>query len=649
MDYNGNSQIHNSTTVWTQPQTDEQRRYYSKHAAEKRVFGWITTVFQGAHAFIAFAAWTAIYIWVFQKIPFLMPVAPFLAGATLLALHVLFRTTWQTYWYDRLDDDPNTDSPVWVPVVIMVILLFAEIQGARQYLTGQVKPPEKQGTDYIAGEHNTALAAIEQAYRNDQAAIESTYKQKERAVALQYDRQIRSARNRSADTAEERRDRANRVATLERQRDAALAPVLGAKADALEKARISYADSKTAANNRHQQALAAIDNANASEVARYTSDLGNVNTYAWVLSVALLILIAGLSYRCVRINVMSGIIPLRNYTVLDAHGSLPERIWTALSDAINRRGLQFAVFLHRILSPRKEITSFDGTVVARPGTYNTPPGFFPTEPAADDLALRQKVAQKIMREATAGKVIITPELLEEELQKARAHNGTYFDTPLGKPEPSQAQARTGEGYLNPAAQHPRPTADEMLEYWRGMVENQLNAYDRYVISGQPGKAQSTQEYILTDPMSPIVKEGQRLGLRWGVHDGQFKVGRRDRSHLVPLDSLTAAALDSPTPIHAEEPDELFKQNVELFKQNILPYSDDAGKVIGVKYKKRDNNWTTYDYNTVRGQWKIYHLRAQKGEISDAVQDGLEKWEYAMSLFEEGRAELERENIHAISL
>ena len=180
MDFSPNNQIsghlHKSTTVWTQPATDEQRSYYSKHAAEKRVFGWITTLLQTAHGAVAFAAWTAIYLWVFKNIPFLLPTAPFLAGGTLIALHILFRTTWQTYWYDRLDDDPNTDSPIWVHIAIIILLLGAEIQGARQYLAGQVAPIERHNTDDIDGAYRTEAASIEQAYRNDAAAITDLYK-----------------------------------------------------------------------------------------------------------------------------------------------------------------------------------------------------------------------------------------------------------------------------------------------------------------------------------------------------------------------------------------------------------------------------------------------------------------------------------------
>lgn len=646
---------HNSTTVWSQPSTPEQRHYYSKHAAEKRVFGWITTLLQTAHGAIAFAAWTAIYLWVFKKIPFMLPLAPIIAGGTLVALHVLFRTTWQTFWYDKLDTDPNTDSPIWVPLAIVILLLGAEVQGAKQYLAGQVEPAAAKETGQTDAEYNTTIASIEQAYRNEAANIADVYK----AKTAPLDRQIAAARARSADNDAERRQQRARIATLQAQRDA----VLTQKAAALEKALATATESRNKATARRDEAIAVIDTHNAGELARYTAEMGSVSAYAWVLSVGLLFLIAGLSYRTVRINVKSGILPLRNYTILDAHGSIPERICTAITDALNRRSLQFAVFIHRFFSPKKAITSFDGTVVAQPGTYNTPEGFYPGQHGqhqVSDHEASQKVLHKFYIHAAQNPGWQpSEELYASEIQKAKTLNGTYNAAPLGKTEPSPAPARASEGTPTPPAPHLArygTTPDgyaELIRHWRGHVEAQLQAYDQAVLNRQPGAAAAIQDYVFTDPNSHIVKEAKRLHLEYGIREGDFVVRRRDRQHYTPLHLVTFDTLDQPHPAPspaASDDEELFKQNPNLFKQNILPQKDASGRVIGIQYKKKDGNWTAYDYNTVSGQYRIYRKRADKGEASEAVADGLEKWEYAMSLFQEGREELaSRPNLQPIAL
>lgn len=656
MDYNGNSQnsghLHNSTTVWTQPQTDEQRTYYSKHAAEKRVFGWITTLLQTAHGAIAFAAWTAIYLWVFKNITFMLPTAPFLAGGTLFALHVLFRTTWQTYWYDRLDDDPNTDSPIWVPAAIIVLLLFAEVQGARQYLSGQVTPVQAQSTDDIDQDHATTLASIEQLYRNQCNQIADVYK----AKMAPLDRQIAALRARSADTDQERRSNRARIATLQSRRD----QVLTEKAAALEAALATATASRNSEIGRRESAVAAVDNHNAGELARVTAELGSVSTYAWVLSIGLLALIAGLSYRTVRINVKSGILPLRNYTVLDAHGSIAERLYTAFGDAINRRALQFAVWIHRLLSPSQAITSFDGTVVAKPGTYNTPEGFYqpdfqPVERV--HLKTEEEAAREVLEKMAANPgIALTPAQIRQEIALSQRTNGQYRNMPLGKPEAPAGPAEQPAGAATRQQPAPTRTYEQDLQYWKGMLLAQLAAYDKAILAGDKGTATAIQDFISTDGNSPVVKEGRRLHLVWGVLNGDFVVGRSDRGHYVPLEKVTEEALLSPSEpsgmsLPAED-EELFKQKPNLFKQKIQAHKDDTGLVIGIKYQKENGNWTTYAYPAVKAQYQIYLQRAQKGEVTPAVSDGLEKWEYAMTLFPQGRSvvyadRVERENMQVI--
>lgn len=174
--------------------------------------------------------------------------------------------------------------------------------------------------------------------------------------------------------------------------------------------------------------------------------MANAGTTGWIISAVLLLLICALGYAQVRINVNSGILPKRNFTVLDAHGSMIERIATALGDAINRRTLQFSVWLHRLLSPSKELQSFDGTVVARPGNYNTPKGVLvhpnnPPLPSEPDLlgAAYQKVSEKVaaLQQQYPGYQPVQA-VLNKELNKALQMNGTYASAPweddsLGKP------------------------------------------------------------------------------------------------------------------------------------------------------------------------------------------------------------------------
>jgi len=614
-----------STTMWTQPQTDEQKRYYSKHSPKRKVYGWIMTLLQTAHGFLSFAAWTSIYLWVFAKVPELLFLAPILSISTLFALHILFRTTWDTFWYDRLDDDPNTDSSVFMPLAIIALLLFAEVNGARQYLSAQVKPIERMATTEVDNSHHTTIAAAESSYDRDKKEINSIYKEKERAAAAPFNRQINAMAARGEKTG-----------AVQSQRDKAVNAIRQQKADALQAAFQQYTSRKSATEARTQANLTTIDNHNASEAARYTEELGSVGTYAWVLSVALLSLIAGLGYVRVRINVKSGILPLRNYTVLDAHGSVIERFATAFGDSFNRRSLQLAVWFHKALSPKKAITSFDGTIVSRPGTYNTPPGFF-QNPSEDENALRAKVFLKLSQEAKAGGIQITDEMLGEELAKARSMNGTYLSTPLsgGKPEPLATSA--------PAGGSPYPadhiTYDQKLREWADLFMRLIGIYDREMSQGRALQAQEQMQYINSNA-GPIVKGANILGLKYGLIPGQPEVmvwKVENPAVKIPLSHVCESAFTTSTETpEAGETEDLFKQSLSVFKQTILPQRNEHGQVIGVKYKKREGDWVTYPLTQVEAYARNYTQRANK-KPTQANTEGLEKWKYALSLFEANAA------------
>ncbi|HAD11852.1 MAG TPA: hypothetical protein DCF33_05365 [Saprospirales bacterium] len=638
---------HKSTTVWTQPLTDDQKRYYSKHAGERRVFGWISALLQIAHGFLAFAAWSAVFYWVLSSIPGLHFMVPFLAGGSLLALHVVFRTTWETYWYDKKDNDPNTDSPLWLPVAIIAVLLFTEVWGARKFLEAQVKPPAKANTEQVEVAYSNIIAAIDQDYNQAKANTEQVYSAKIAAATSKYDRQIKTLKRRQASSPAEAKSIRSQIAALEAQRDNAAAPILSEKASKLEKELDKANARKDQENGRRDKALADIDNGNASEIQRHLSDLGNVDTFAWLISVTLMGIISALIYRMVVINVKSGIIPLRNYTILDAHGSAPERIWTAISDAFNRRSLQLSVWLHRILSPNHAITSFDGTVVAKPGTYNTPEGFYPPTPQDDEAALRAKVFQKVMQEAKDGGILVTPQMLENELAKAKAMNGSYLSSPMsGKTEPSAKAAPQAEGHT-PTPQAPTQEfsdTDGFLQRWAGRMETQIRSYDQAMSEGRALDAHEIMRY-LNDRSAPLNKEAERLGISYGTDPSDdelqvWKVGNPE--HKVPLSMLSQAALEASDP---KDPNnthiDLFKSDLNQIQQDVknevLPYLEN-GRVIGVKYLKDDGTWSVIGEAATASRLRIQQKYAAQENPSPKVLRGLQKWRYAMQLIQDGKKE-----------
>lgn len=422
-----------STTMWTTPQTEEQRRYFSKHAPKRRVYGAMMFVFQCLHSFLAFAAWKAIFDWAFTFVPMFQPAAPFMAGIMLIAMHALFGVTWSTYWYDKLDNDPKTDSGVALPILLIVALLAAEIYGSTEFFQGLVKPAEQRDVAVFDNHSARTGEALEKQYASTKAEIAALYTEKAKAATLPFDNRIAALQRRRIDSDAERKSIAGQIAAIKRQRDQAAEPIAAEKAAALAEALADYKRKSARAYDvteaQRSEALAH----NTAEAERYQRERANAGSLAWLISVVLLSIIAGLGYVRVRINVKSGIIPQRNFTVLDAHGSAFERIATAFGDAFNRRSLQLAVWFHRFLSPNHALQSFDGTVVATPGQYNTPKGVFtehntPAPPSDGESlgAAYAKVFAKVerIRQQVPNYTPSKP-VLDNEMSKALTMNGSY--------------------------------------------------------------------------------------------------------------------------------------------------------------------------------------------------------------------------------
>lgn len=598
-----------STTVWSTPTSDEQKKYFSKHASERRVFGIISAFLQGAHGLLAFASFSAIFAWAVQSAPALSFVIPFASVATIIALHMLFRTTWSTYWYDKLDADDKTDSPIWVPVAIMGLLLIVEVNGASMFLENQVKPVSKQGTEQVEQGYSEITKAIESDFAAETAQINSLFAEKTKAAAAPFERQIKSL-SRKVNQGDSYAK--SQTASLKAQRDRTLEPIMAAKTAAIEAAMAKKTARKDAEDTRRLSAVTMIDNHNAGEVSRYLSQTGKVNTYAWVLSVVLLTIISALLYRLVCINVKSGILPLRNYTVLDAHGSVLERLFTALSDAFNRRGLQLAVGIHRALSPKGAITSFDGTVVATPGSYNTPEGFFPSPPTPQATERRKTIA------------------IDNPVANTLWSNGAASQNVRG--------SYMGNEALPEARKAPSPTEaseDKLLKNLAARIQGQVSRYDHAMKSGDQKGAEEALSY-LNNPSGPIMTEAKRLGIQFGAinEDDEVVVWRVENpDHKVPLSMVSESALNAwGNPISAQDSENRFKSDLNLYKDEIRLITN--GTLVGISYKKEDGTWSALGKSGVKSRYGIAMKNAEDENPSQKVLHSAGKWAYAWQLIEE---------------
>jgi len=360
-------------SMWSAPSTPEQQAYYSTHSPKRRVFGIAQTGLQVAHIALAFAAWQGIFQWAFRNFEPMLEAVPYIAFAVLVLLHIIWRATWDTYWYDKLDDRTETDSSIWLPLAIAVVLLVSEKQGATLYFAGQVKPPTATNTATLDEQFAAKLGAFDARYERERSDLEAVWTAKAQGAAARFERDIAAWQRRKATSEADRQFIARNIATLSRQRDAAVAKATEGKAEEMHRLLAEHEQRKDQAESRHLALLDRADNSNAAELTRYQADLSDVERFAWLISLFFVGCAAALGYARVRINVRSGILPLRSYSTLDQHGSALEKFWIALADGTSRQLHRASVALHRALSPRESLTDFDGNVVIAAGDYNSNP------------------------------------------------------------------------------------------------------------------------------------------------------------------------------------------------------------------------------------------------------------------------------------
>lgn len=363
-----------SVSRWTKPTSEAQTSYFSTHAPKLRVYGLVQTAIQVIWAAVSFVACKSLFDEVFSHIPALLWLSDYLSAFALIVLHVLLRTTYQTYWFDKLDDRTETDSSIILPLLIMAALVWLDYEGAKRFFTSQIEPPKHVSAAPLDSTHQAQTARLDVEYQAQKAEIESVFDGKEAAAVSALDAQIkRLERTRPIDE-KDAAFIARKLNKLHRQRDDKTAPVEQAKADSIAAVYTSHQNRLARLDARRETLLAKVDSLNANEDARHQSDLASVDGNAWYLSLFFMLIFALLGYASVRINVKSGILPVRQYTDLDQHGSPLHKIWLAISDGGKRQLHRFAVWLHEALTAdAKELTDFDGRVIVRGNNQDTKP------------------------------------------------------------------------------------------------------------------------------------------------------------------------------------------------------------------------------------------------------------------------------------
>lgn len=578
-----------STTMWSQPSTPKEQRYFSKHSIKRKVYGIAQFVLQNAHIALAFGAWAAIYSHALRSFPAIQWLVTPLALVSLGILHLVYKTTSDAFWYDRLDDDKNTDSSPIIPLVILLILLVTEQHGASMLFKNAVTKAAEKDDTHIITSTSAEIADQKKLYGETVAEINAKYAPLLAAKSAKYDSEIASWERKSTISDNDMAFKRKNIAQVKSRRADGLASLEAAKAAEISKAADVKNTNIQKITDRKDAAISSIATHNDGERQRYSIETDQAGSMAWLVSSALILLISALGYARVRINVKSGILPIRQFTELDQHGGLFELLGIALGDAFKRRATQYTTLLHRKLSPSQAIQTIDGTVITTPGTYNnfdvqlTPPPAPNVVPAGGDKtnALQNNMAKIETAIMWAVKVFYASSDNNEQIENWQM---IYH---------LRTQAH-GDGFITYIKKN------GLVEVW----QNECNITLKEMLDLYPFPPVEKKEAVATTP--PATKKQPEYDVVYNAK---------------PLSDL---------PDGFEYQDDntiLFKQDQSLFKQQ----QDGSGRVIGLLYKGVRAEWTALGYSQVLSYFNTYKRRAAD-ESSEASQHGYDKWTWALSLF-----------------
>lgn len=396
---------------WTEPTTKLQLAYFSKHAPERKLFGWFLWALLGIWAIADFYGFQMLFT---EHLPALEQFKNVVTVAILLVLHYSLYITAKTYWFAALDDGlaetdeekvqaAKTDATPWIPITITLLMLFASREGSKALLQSMAPVATITATTGADNEKSEKLESEKRALDHDLAAIESLYADQIKAAEKPHrDAITRLTRSRNNTPWNEKARRATLLAEIrkeEKLRDDAGTALLAEKGVKQQNAMGRYEAAVTLIQGSHTTAVKSIESVNKRELVAEEQGKAVANRYSWLISVLLAALFWGTCYRWVKINLKSGIRPNYTFTEFDKNGGSWALLKLAVQDAFKRQSFRFSVWLHATLSRgARELPKMDGRInFVDPDENETGDDFdgSPTLPTgSDEDNIRQMYVQR---------------------------------------------------------------------------------------------------------------------------------------------------------------------------------------------------------------------------------------------------------------
>lgn len=365
-------------TSWTRPETPAQVAYFAKKGRllykyrstiKWLSYVWMLFAFFGIELGIAHALQT-----------FSLPgwVPGLMAFAFLWFIHPYLIEDTETFFFDKLDDDPETNKSWIMPALFILVVFLADRWGMAhlgEKYGYKAKPESTTAPDSLLNAVNMIDLA---AYEKEKDDIEALYKDKERSTALPYTAIINDLKRR--EKADNKRY-TSKIAEQKALKEAALAKVAAERTIRLEDARKDYEEwlafNKTAHARNTENVLAH----NGKEAAKQSASEAMSQWGSWVIAVFFVLAFVGLNWRMADMGVKCGVRPVHQYTPLDKYGGVWGWFKSTMIDIYRRQAVRLASHIHEVgTRGTADLSDLDTQVRFGQKEYNNPDPHQPSPP-----------------------------------------------------------------------------------------------------------------------------------------------------------------------------------------------------------------------------------------------------------------------------
>ena len=363
-----------SIMQWTKPDTDKQVKLYSK-------FSGVMANYSRARVFTQYVLWLPIASFALTKIvidgidrffhiPFFIAFVPLFLF--VFFIHKLLFSEFETYCFDKLDGNKETNSSIWFSLILCSGLVALEYIAASQTLISTLENPVAEKYTEPDSLYNAKILELNNLYLTRKDNAEENYKEQiiSASPTLYNDWQDWEAKKPNDYKDKLYIEKMRKKYRTRFYQNSKVAEVLATKQTYLNDLQKNHESELTKLQNERDLTKTKIDSDNAAAVAGFNSDVLAAKGIGGILSLVCLLIFIWCTYKEVQLKCLCGIFPVRSFTDLKAHGSTSSKAFAVISDVITRWIHARLLNFHRTYSSKiGQLTSLDGTLIMEDGNY----------------------------------------------------------------------------------------------------------------------------------------------------------------------------------------------------------------------------------------------------------------------------------------